>query len=248
MPGDSRFLALLGNPNVMSGSLDKGRQSVFAILDRLRRPSAHGTEAPAGAPSSTSGQEYDDDREGDGSVMLYSPLVPSEDSEVELAASDIMSVFDDGETLEYELPARPLPFVQAGEQHTPRSSSRTLLPETPGRSAQDEGPAADASQSDTRKEPGSAGWFDSLKEKVVVGGKLVSDKLAEGTKSLKGKGGEDRKIVRTKTRWVPSPDKISFQATWWGYRLYVFVPIFTCKNWVDLVIVSGTCPRLFWMC
>jgi hypothetical protein len=223
-PGDSRFLALLGNPNVMSGSLDKGRQSVFAILDRLRRPSAHGTEAPAGAaPSSTSGEEYDDnDREGDGSVMLYSPLVPSEDSEVELAASDIMSVFDDGETLEYEVPARPLSFIQ-GEQHTLRSSSRTLPLETPGGSAQE--PAADASQSDTRNELGNAGWFDTLKEKVVVGGKLVSDKLAESTKSLKGNPGEGRKVVKTKTRWVPSPDKISFQATWWGYRLYVFVPI-----------------------
>jgi hypothetical protein len=230
-PGDSRFLALLGNPNVMSGSLDKGRQSVFAILDRLRRPSAHGTEASPGvAPSSTPGEEYnDDDREGDDSVMLYAPLVPNEDSEVELAASDITSVFDDGETLEYEQPARPLSFAQAGEQHLPRSPSRTLTPEIPGRSAQDDGPA-DASQSAARKEPGSAGWFDTLKEKVVLGGKLVSDKVAEGTKSLKGNAGEGRKIVKTKTRWVPSPDKISLQANWWGYRLYVFVPMFTCKT------------------
>jgi hypothetical protein len=238
----------------MSGSLDKGRQSVFAILDRLRRPSAHGTEAPAGAaPSSesTPGDEYDDDdREGDGSVMLYAPLVPSEDSEVELAASDITSVFDDGETLEYEQPARPLSFAQAGEQHTPRSASRTPPPENLGRSAQGEGPVdASGGEPDIRKEPGSAGWFDTLKEKVVEGGKLVSDKVAEGTKSLKGKTGEGRKIVKTNTRWVPSPDKISFQATWWGYRLYVFVLIFTWKKWVDdLVIVSGTCLHLFWMC
>jgi hypothetical protein len=57
---------------MMSGSLDKGRQSVFAVLDRLRRPSTHGTEAPAGAAlSSTPGRECDgDDRERDGSVML----------------------------------------------------------------------------------------------------------------------------------------------------------------------------------
>lgn len=241
-PGDSRFLALLGNPNVMSGSLDKGRQSVFAILDRLRRPSAPGTEAAAGAASSsTPGEENDDDREGDGSVMLYAPLVPGEDSEVELAASDITSVFDDGETLEYEQPARPLSFVQAGEQHTPRPSSRALPSEIPGRSAQDEG-SADTSQSDTQKETGSAGWFGTFKEKVFVGGKLVSDKVAEGTKSLQGKAGEGRKIVQTKTRWVPSSDKISFQATWWGYRLYVFVPIFTCKNWIDLVIVQVSAP------
>ena len=181
------------------------------------------------APSSSPGEEYDRDREGDGSIMLYDPLVPSEDSEVELAASDITSLFDDGETLEYEQPARPLSFVQAGEQHTPRSTARTLPPEIPGRSSQDEGHAS-ASQPDTRKEPGSAGWFDTLKERVVEGGKLVSDKVAEGTKSWTGKAGEGRKIVNTKTRWVPSPDKISFQATWWGYRLYVFVPMFTCKT------------------
>jgi len=163
--------------------------------------------------------------------MLYTPLIPSEDSEVELAASDIMSVFDDGETLEYEQPSRPLSFiqVQVAGQHTPRSPSRTLSPDLPGRSAQDEGPA-DASQSETRKEPGNAGWFDTLKEKVVGSGKLVSDKVAEGTKSLKGNAGEGRKIVKTKTRWVPSPDKISFQATWWGYRLYLPPPILDVLN------------------
>jgi hypothetical protein len=132
-PGDSRFLALLNNPNVVNGSLDKGRESVFAILDRLRRPSAHGTKAPA--------------------------------------------------------------FRSAA-----------------------------------RKEPGSAGWFDALKKKVVVGGRLVSDKVAEGTKSLKGNAGEGRKFVKTKTRWAPSPEKISFQVNWWGYRLYVFIPMFTCQT------------------
>jgi hypothetical protein len=217
---ESRFIELLGNANVMSGSLDKGRQSVFSILDRLRRPSTHGTEAPDGAaPPSTSGEEQDDDS----SIMLYTPLVPSEDSEVELAASDIMSVFDDGETLEYERPSRPLSFVRAGEQLTPRSPSRAPSPENPGESAQTEGPT-DASQSDAQRKPGTTGWFDSWKGKVVEGGKFVSDKVVEGTKSWRGKAGEDRKIVKTTTRWVPSPDKISFQATWWGYRLCVFVP------------------------
>jgi hypothetical protein len=227
---DSHFLALLGNTNVMSGSLDKGRQSVFAILDRLRRPSARATEIPAGsAPSSISEEEQDDeDCEGDSSIMLYGPLVPSEDSEVELAASDIMSVFDDGETFEFEQPARPLSFMEAGVQLTPRSPPRALSPETSGTSAQDERPA-DASQSDTQKEPSTVRWFDTWKGKMIEGGKLVSDKVVEGTKSWKGKvAPEDRKVVKTKTRWVPSPDKISFQATWWGYRLCVFGPRFTC--------------------
>lgn len=221
---DSRFLGLLGNVNVMNGSLDKGRQSVFAILDRLRRPSARAMEDSAGSAA----EQDDEGSEEDNSVMLYGPLVPSEDSEVELAASDIVSVFDDGETLEYEQPARPLSFIEAGQQLTPRSPSRTLPPKIQGESAQDEGPA-DASQPDTQGEPRTAGWFDTWKGKVIEGGKLVSDKVVEGTKSWKGKTVvEDRKIVKTKTRWLPSPDRISLQAMWWGYRLYVFIPRFAC--------------------
>jgi hypothetical protein len=205
----------------MSGSLDMGRQSVFAILDRLRKPSARATEAPVdSAPSSVSGEEQDEeDDEGDSSIMLYGPLVPSEDSEVELAASDIMSVFDDGETLEFEQPARPLSFFEAGEQLTPRSPTLELSQEIT-RPAQQEA-LADASQADTKNGPGAVGWFDTWKGKVFEGGKLVSDKVAEGTKSWKDKMVDGRKVVKTKTRWVPSPDKISFQATWWGYRLFV---------------------------
>jgi len=41
---------------------------------------------------------------------------------------------------------------------------------------------------------------------------------------------EGRKVVKTRTRWVPSPDKISFQATWWGYRLYLPPPVLDVLN------------------
>jgi hypothetical protein len=183
-------------------------------------------EASAGAaPSSASEREQDEsDDDGDNSVMLYGPIVPSEDSEVELAASDIMSEFDDGETLEYEEPARPLSFAWTGEQLTPRSYPISLSPE-PEPAQQEQ--TADARQPDAvQGGSGSTGWFDTWKEKVIEGGKLVSDKVAEGTKSLKGTVTEGRKVVKTRTRWVPSPDKISFQATWWGYRLCVHVLTF----------------------
>ncbi|KAI9455904.1 hypothetical protein BJY52DRAFT_1278009 [Lactarius psammicola] len=65
---------------------------------------------------------------------------------------------------------------------------------------------------------------------MIKGGKLVSEKVAEGTKSWKDKMSEGRKVVKTKTRWVPSPDKISFQATWWGYRLYLPPPVLDVLN------------------
>ncbi len=217
VPGtDSRFLDLLGNASVMN-SPDKNRQSVFSILDRLRRPSGRANESSNDLPSSVSeeeqeAEEYDDNS----SIMLYGPIVPSEDSEVELAASDIMSVFDDGETLEFERPARPLSFFEAGEQLTPRSPPATLLPVTPEEAPTQEA-STNSSQPDTQKEHGAMGWFDTWKGKVIEGGKLVSDKVAEGTKAWKDKIPEGRKVVKTKTRWVPSPDKISFQATY-GYH------------------------------
>lgn len=224
---DSRFLSLLGNTNVMSG---KSRQSVFAILDRLRRPSARAMETPNDLPSSVSEEEQGDDEYDDGSsIMLYGPLVPSEDSEVELAASDVMSVFDDGETFEFERPARPLSFFDVGEQFTPRSPPATLLSATPEERHTPEGPT-DGSQPGTQKEPGALGWFDTWKGKMIEGGKLVSEKVAEGTKSWKDKMSDGRKVVKTKTRWVPSPDKISFQATWWGYRLYLPPPVLDVLN------------------
>jgi hypothetical protein len=217
---DSRFLALLGNAKIMSGSLDKGRQSVFAILDRLRRPSARATEAPTGsAPSPVheeareEAEEYDDGS----SIMLYGPIFPGEDSEVELAASDIMSVFDDGESLESEQPSCPLSFVAVGEQLTPRSN-RAALPPATSEGPPPQGGTDHTSQHGNQGDQSASGWFDTLKGRVIEGGKLVSEKVAGGTKENVAEG---RKVVKTKTRWVPSRDKISFQATWWGYRLCV---------------------------
>ena len=249
---DSRFLALLGNTNAMSGSLDKSRQSVFAILDRLRRPSGRAMETSNDLPSSVSEEEEQENEEYDdgSSIMLYGPLVPSEDSEVELAASDIMSVFDDGETLEFERPARPLSFFDVGEQFTPRSPPATLPPPTPEEYHTQEAPTND-SPPGTQKEPGALGWLNTWKGKMIEGGKLVSEKVAEGTKSWKDKMSEGRKVVKTKTRWVPSPNKISFQATWWGYRLCVHAARSSSYRvgWVDHVImIIDTCPRPSWTC
>ena len=229
---DSSFFAQLRNANALYGPLDKSRQSVFAILDRLRRPSGRAMETSNGPPSSVSEEEQENEEYDDrSSIMLYGPLVPSEDSEVEIAASDIMSEFDDGETFEFERPARPLSFFDV-EQSTPRSPPATLPPTTPEESYIQEGPT-DGSQPDTQKEPGAIGWFDTWKGKMIEGGKLVSEKVAEGTKSWKDKMSDGRKVVKTRIRWVPSPDKISFQATWWGYRLCVYPPTFVkSSSWL----------------
>ena len=67
--------------------------------------------------------------------------------------------------------------------------------------------------------PGATGWFETLKARILAGLKLVWDMIVEGVKFLKDKVVEGWNIVTTRTRWVPDPGEITFQETWWGYRM-----------------------------
>ncbi|KAH7925522.1 hypothetical protein BV22DRAFT_1033891 [Leucogyrophana mollusca] len=86
---DSKLVAFLTSSAIMNGSIERGRQSVWSVLDRLRRPQEEGKEAGGNV-----GVDPDDD---DSSVMMYAPLEPTEGSEVEIALSEIVSVNGDGE-------------------------------------------------------------------------------------------------------------------------------------------------------
>ncbi|KAJ6606342.1 hypothetical protein DFH09DRAFT_1119893 [Mycena vulgaris] len=71
---DPELISLLSNPSIMNGS-DGRRQSVWSMLEAI---------AP---PRVGSAQSVDDDYAGSdrSSVMMYSPLIPSADSVIELA-------------------------------------------------------------------------------------------------------------------------------------------------------------------
>jgi hypothetical protein len=58
-----------------------------------------------------------------------------------------------------------------------------------------------------------------LKAKIIAGFKLVWDMIVEGVKFLKDKVVEGWNIVTMRNRWVPDPGEITFQETWWGYRM-----------------------------
>jgi hypothetical protein len=81
---DSKFVGLLSSASVMNGSISKGRQSVWAALDRLR---------PSGKPR-TDDQNTEEGRPE--SVMIYGPLIPEAGSQVELADSQTVEVDEDG--------------------------------------------------------------------------------------------------------------------------------------------------------
>ncbi|KAF8844296.1 hypothetical protein BDN67DRAFT_1008146 [Paxillus ammoniavirescens] len=105
---DLNLLAFLTSSDVMNGSLERGRQSVWSALDHLRPPygkkreNATSPEAPQDAVL--------DCLDDNNSVMMYGPLEPDDSSEVEIACSEIVSVNGDGEEIRTPQPRFiPLP-------------------------------------------------------------------------------------------------------------------------------------------
>ncbi|RPD81804.1 hypothetical protein L226DRAFT_451678 [Lentinus tigrinus ALCF2SS1-7] len=95
----------------MNGSLSRGRQSVWAMLDNLRLKTLK-TSADAGTtPASDVAEGAESVLEDDDSVMFYGPLVPDANSSVELARSEIVSVDENGTIVEVILDDAPPPHA-----------------------------------------------------------------------------------------------------------------------------------------
>ncbi|KAI0824158.1 hypothetical protein BC628DRAFT_1420257 [Trametes gibbosa] len=110
---NSRLISLLSSPTMMNGSLTRGRQSVWALLDNLRLKTlapASGASAQHGLTEESTALPHDVQAiEDDDSVMFYGPLVPDASSAVELARSEIVSVDENGTVVDVLLDDAPLP-------------------------------------------------------------------------------------------------------------------------------------------
>jgi hypothetical protein len=112
---DSALFSLLSSVSAMNGSVSRGRESVWAALERLRySPHPHPQDGRREGGEDTTSTSHDREA-GDGnaemsSVMICCPLQPTEDTEVEIARSEVVSI-DFGET-----PDAPAPAEQAEEQ------------------------------------------------------------------------------------------------------------------------------------
>ncbi|KAF7359428.1 hypothetical protein MSAN_01285400 [Mycena sanguinolenta] len=83
---DEKLISLLSNPEVMNGSPDDGRISVWEALNALSAPKR---QTP---PGSNDTPAPGDDEQIQGDVMLYCPLHPTEDSTVQLAETQTVEV------------------------------------------------------------------------------------------------------------------------------------------------------------
>lgn len=187
---DSKLAALLSSASVMNGSISKGRQSVWAALERLRAPkssqspSSTDTKDPKDPKGAADEEiEVENDIDDDSSVMMYAPLVPDAGSEVEIARSEVSYVDQNGGVV--------------GVAEEDWNARREVL----------------------AKEK-----LDTLRRRKLEGKEKEKEEVQAEEQAIKGKGkGKEPKPkkVREVRVWVPSPTQLSFQATWWGYRLYV---------------------------
>ena len=85
---DSKLLSLLSSASAMNGSISKGKESVWAILERL----GYTPYPKSGCPEDGPSLPRDDDNVEVSSVMICCPLEPKEDTEVEVAGSEVVSI------------------------------------------------------------------------------------------------------------------------------------------------------------
>ncbi|KAJ7508681.1 hypothetical protein B0H11DRAFT_1685553, partial [Mycena galericulata] len=88
---DSKLMKLLSSESVMNGSSSTGRQSVWSMLEQLKHRHTH-----TGAASGSKYVEGVGDEREDEGVMMYAPLEPTPDSQLELADSEsVLEYFDE---------------------------------------------------------------------------------------------------------------------------------------------------------
>lgn len=255
---DAGLVKLLESATFMNGSRgsDAERPSIWSILDRMRAP--EGALPPAMPPGSpppppvdlpggdgNRGQEgsepvggEDDGEEGgedegeegpayseDSTIMLCSPLIPTKDDLVELADSDFV------------------PYVPHSGDAMTFSAAATAATSSPGGGWGSIWPLRVWGGTPASSKA-KAGEVEQMMEIIAgVGGvppdapkrkEVVSISAAEivqqGPKKKGGKKKAGVTKVQTMRVWRPSTTKLSVQAMWWGYRL-----------WVLFILVSPIC-------
>ncbi|KJA23460.1 hypothetical protein HYPSUDRAFT_1080755 [Hypholoma sublateritium FD-334 SS-4] len=187
---DSNLVGLLSSPSVMNGSTLKGKPSMWSILEGLSPPrhAFPGVAEDADLPNRTDDRVDQDTIFSDtSSVMIYSPLIPTNDDLLELAE-----------------------FVPVGVQEVPATEGQLPIPGTSW----------------------STIWPLSLlyatpsleTQRSVMPARRLSGETVNPRQSSTDSPRQPLRVQSTRA-WVPSNTKLSVQAMWWGYRLYLPPPV-----------------------
>lgn len=90
---DEKLISYLNSATIMNGGKGGNRESVWSILDSLGAPKHDSTEGSGSQPNEGDGNDdgtSDHETLDDSSIMMYAPLVPTKDSVVELAETQLV--------------------------------------------------------------------------------------------------------------------------------------------------------------
>jgi hypothetical protein len=218
---DAGIAQLLESAEFMNGTISQGRKSVWDVLERLRAPKE--AEKDTSMDHKSPGTEVDEiesDSDADSSVMLYAPLVPDNDSKVELAERETVKTDAQGNLIEVirDRPAHPIKEAQpSANDGAKMERRRTWWPFGAQKGKEKAQETAKLARSQSFEE-------NSLRQTEITiepQGIPANDSHPTETviQSLKRRVSQK---LQEHSVWVPSATKISFQATWWGYRMWVF--------------------------
>ncbi|OCB87061.1 hypothetical protein A7U60_g5796 [Sanghuangporus baumii] len=146
------------------------------------------------------------DIEGSRDIMLYSPLIPDSGSIVELATSEVVTLYGDG--------------ADDARERAYRAELRRRWADGRGFVSFDALSSIEPAQEETAESDGSRAQPES-DQTVVASDPMDNQQTADDSSKPKPK----EKVI-----WVPSPDKISVQVLWWGYRMYLPPPVLHVLN------------------
>jgi hypothetical protein len=242
---DTQLARLLESAEIMNGTISKGRKSVWDTLERLRAPptanSASSTDEKGKGKAASREEDPDSDSDDDSSVMLYAPLVPSNDSKLELAEREIVKTDAEGRIVGVirEEPAQPVLEAEGKSAESQGEGANVNRRKSwwPFKKQATEQPVAEPStpSKDTSAEttvesaeaPHKETFAEGLKRRISRKAQPILQASANTSKESVVEGLKRRVSQKLHERavWVPSATKISFQATWWGYRMYVHIVI-----------------------
>ena len=186
--------------------------SISSVLASGSVTAAYGSDGMRNIEEETS----DDDDEDDTSIMMYSPLMPTPNSLVAIAESEISVVAVHEEPVDEEevdpvqdTPPSPVPEPQPPQQTQSSGWGLSRLwPFTSWFSSTS--PTSNSTASPSNAAPNTS----------PVEPPAATPRAQQST-ALSTRPTSTQVRLRRRRVWVPSRTQLSLETTWWGYRMYV---------------------------
>ncbi|EJC98681.1 uncharacterized protein FOMMEDRAFT_161512 [Fomitiporia mediterranea MF3/22] len=209
----SPFGTFLSNAREMNNAFVRGTESMWGKLfgknrgkEKGEAPEETREESALAAQEASKSDVEESEVEGSRDIMLYSPLIPDADSTVELAASEVVTLYGDGS--------------DDARERAYRDELRRRWADGRGFVSFDALSTIEPVQEESDDSEGTQPKAEQEHSATVDNTPLQPTSDAEQASKQ-----SDRPRPRERVVWVPSRTQISVQVLWWGYRIYLPPPV-----------------------